>query len=130
MLPSEWRAAGESHFLCLVWPLVGNPEKLVLLPPGPAAKLHANLEDMPLSDVEGSALATAVAGRSYEIKLDGFGRLPIPEAAAKAVGIKDRIRLVGGFTRFDLWNPGRHDTAVARPEFVAQVERGLASRRI
>ena len=130
MLPSEWRALGETRFLLVVWPLVGPAEYLRALPPGSAAKLHAKLEDLPLSDPQGTVLARAVASRSYEISLDRFGRLPIPEPAARAVGIQDKVSLVGEFTRFELWNPDRYAEAMARPENIAQVQQALDSRSI
>ena len=130
LLPKEWREVGDTTFLVMVWPLVGPAEYLSILPPGPAAKLHAKLEDIPLSDTEGTALARTIASRSYEIKLDDYGRLPIPVMAAKAVGIEEKVSLVGVFTRFELWSPERHTAAMSRPEFIAQVEKSLAARSI
>lgn len=130
LLPNEWREVGETDFLCLVWPLIGEPEYIRVLPPRQAEKLYEKLGDLPLSDEEGNALNRAVASHAYDAKLDGVGRLPIPEGAMKAAGIEGRIKLVGGFTRFELWNPDRYAASEARPEFVAKVTQGLASLKI
>lgn len=130
LLPNEWREVGETCFLCLVWPLVGEPEYVRVLPPRQVEKLFEKLNDLPLSDEEGNALNRAVASRAYKASLDKVGRLPIPEEAMRAAGIEGQVRLVGGFTRFELWNPDRYAACQARPEFIAKVTQGLASLKI
>jgi MraZ protein len=130
LIPSDWRSTPITSFLVVAWPLVGPAEYLAVLPPNQAEKLRLSLDSVPLSDDAGTALARALAHRSYEIQLDDYGRLPIPEAAAQDAGIVDSVYLVGGFSRFELWNPDRFEASISRPENVAQVKQGIQSLRI
>ncbi len=127
---NDWRAVGESKFLIVVWPLVRSPEFLQVLPPGPAAKLYSQLGEIPLGNESANVMLRAVTARSYETELDDYGRLPIPEEAAKAVGISGRVMLVGGILRFELWNPDRYRAFMSRSEVIEQVEKSVVAWNI
>jgi MraZ protein len=45
------------------------------------------------------------------VTLDKSGRLCLPEAMAKAVGLDKEAVLVGMFDRFEIWNPERYSIA-------------------
>lgn len=130
LLPTEYREVGETSFLLVVWPLIGTAEYLVVLPPASARRLQTIVQDLPLSDEGGVKLARALASGCYPARVDDYGRLPIPEAAAREVGIDDRLVLVGGFTRFELWNPERYAAVTSQPDYVTQVKQKIAAHVI
>ena len=114
----------------MVWPLIGKPEYLAVLPPAAAQRLYALVQDFPLSDDGSIKLSRALASACYSTSVDNYGRLPIPEAAAREAGIHDRLVLVGGFARFELWNPDRFAAAISQPDYVAKVYQKLEAHII
>jgi MraZ protein len=130
LLPTEFREVGENSFLLVVWPLIGKPQYLAALPPATAQRLHTVVRDFPLSDDSGANLSRSLASACYATSVDNYGRLPIPEAAAREVGINDRLILVGGFTRFELWNPNRFAAVISHPDYVAQVKQKIEAHVI
>jgi DNA-binding transcriptional regulator/RsmH inhibitor MraZ len=125
LLPTEFRIVGETSFLLVAWPLIGKPEFLLALPPASAQKLYTTVLDFPISDGGNLRLSRSLGSACYPSCVDNYGRLPIPEAAAREAGIEDRLILIGGFTRFELWNPDRFAAVVSQPDYTAEVRKKL-----
>jgi len=69
------------------------------------------LKAMPYADTKAQALRRLLASKSDQVTLDKSGRLCLPEAMAKAVGIDKEAVLVGMFDRFEIWSPERYSLA-------------------
>ena len=52
-------------------------------------------------------LSTAIFGDSAMVKLDGDGRIILPETMRSHAQIEDRVTFVGLGSKFQLWEPGR-----------------------
>jgi DNA-binding transcriptional regulator/RsmH inhibitor MraZ len=125
LLPSPWREVGETSFLVVLWPMVGTPSFLRVLPPAHAMKLQSALVDSRLTDPAAMIMARTIGANSIPTQLDSYGRLPIPENAARKVGIKDHVKLVGAVTLFELWNPERYAAQASDPKYIIEVENSL-----
>jgi MraZ protein len=79
-------------------------------------KLVAEIEAMPNSDPRKDVLRRVVGGNSEQVTLDKAGRICLPEAMAKAAGLKDEALLVGMFERFEIWEPARYQNVEAADE--------------
>ena len=63
------------------------------------------LEDLPAFSDERDHLATALFGASEVVKLDGEGRMVLPEVMRAHAGITDQVVFVGLGHKFQLWEP-------------------------
>jgi DNA-binding transcriptional regulator/RsmH inhibitor MraZ len=48
--------------------------------------------------------------------MDTYGRLPLPEEAAKGLGIESEAMLVGRMNKFEVWSPSRYAATLANPD--------------
>ena len=106
--------------MVIVWP-VTTREYLLVLPPSRWEVLARNLQGLSLTD-ERAALVERLIGSSTSMgSLDKYGRLPLPEDAAKAMGIENEAMLVGRMNKFEVWSPARFAATLANPD--AQADR-------
>ena len=116
MLPAEWRAEdGPTDFMVLLWP-ARNPEYLLVLPPARWARVLESLGTASLTNDSAAALERFISSNSYSKSLDSYGRLPLPDEAARAVGIEGDAVLLGRFDKFEIWSPDRLLASEKRPE--------------
>jgi MraZ protein len=110
-IPARWRPAdSEIEFTLILWPNGSEPDVcLHVLPPAEMQGLVQRLRSMPYADAKASALRRLLGSKSATIPLDKAGRLCIPDAMAKAVGIGSDAVLVGLVDRFEIWSPERYD---------------------
>ena len=98
---------------------------------GPRLVRHIRslLEDLsPYSD-EKDQLATALFGESEYLKIDGDGRMIVPERLRLVAGLTDMVSFVGLGDKFQIWQPGKFE--VARQEARSKVRdlRALLGQR-
>jgi MraZ protein len=116
LLPAEWRGEGRSiDFTILAWPMQG-PSYLLVLPPQRWALMRQNLGNISLTNEAAAKAERFISVNSFPRSLDTYGRLPIPDAAAKAVGIEGEAALVGRLDKFEIWDPRRLDANLSDPE--------------
>lgn len=116
LLPSEWRQSGwPKDFTVLLWP-VKDPEYLLVLPPPRWQLLQKNIGNRSLMDEDGAKVERFISINSYPRSLDSYGRLPIPDEAAKDAGISDEAILVGRMDKFEIWSPDRLRANSAKAE--------------
>ncbi len=129
ILPADWRADGSSReFMVIVWPVTSR-EFLLVLPPSRWEVMVRNLQGLSLTD-EQAALVERLIGSSTSVgSLDKYGRLPLPEDAAKAMGIENEAMLVGRMDKFEIWSPARFAAKLANPN-VEVVADALKSMKI
>jgi MraZ protein len=119
-IPAKWRPSGPGIELTLIlWPQHSAGACLRVLPPTQMAKLNADLDAMPNSDPNKVILKRYIGSGSEQVALDKAGRICLPEAMARAAGIKDKAVLVGLLDRFEIWNPDRYENVKAADAVLA-----------
>jgi DNA-binding transcriptional regulator/RsmH inhibitor MraZ len=116
LLPSEWRLEGSAtEFMMLSWPLEG-PTHLLVLPPQRFSLMRQNLAGLSLTNAAAALAERLISFNSFPRSLDAYGRLPLPEAAAKAVGIVGEAVLVGRLDKFEIWSPDGLRAVMEHPD--------------
>lgn len=116
ILPTEWRSkASPKEFIVISWP-IDKPEYLLVLPPARWEMLLRNLEGLSLGDEQAALLERHIGANAFKKQVDTYGRLPLPEAQAKAVGIANDAMLIGRMTKFEVWNPAKFSETLTKPD--------------
>lgn len=112
-VPAKWRPQQPDVELTLIlWPSAGIPDAcLLVLPPEEMAQLVGKLKAMPFADPKAESLRRLLGRKSASATLDKSGRICLPDAMAKAVGIEKEAIFVGLVDRFEIWNPDRWEQA-------------------
>ena len=79
------------------------------------------MEAMSFSDPQAESLRRYLGTNSDDVFLDKGGRICLPEAMAKRVGITGQAVLVGLLDRFQIWSPKNHASVTADDEAVASI---------
>lgn len=113
-IPAKWRPEEEGVELTVIeWPKHQAGTCLRVLPPHKMDQLMADIDAMPNSDPNKVVLKRVIGSKSEQVALDKSGRICLPEAMARAAGIKDEVLLVGLLDRFEIWNPARYENVEA-----------------
>jgi MraZ protein len=116
ILPTEWRSeASPKEFIVIKWP-IDKPEYLLVLPPARWELLLKNLEALSLGDEQAAVLERHIGANAFKKQVDTYGRLPLPEAQAKAVGIDNDAMLIGRMNKFEIWQPAKFNETLAKPD--------------
>lgn len=99
-LPSRFREA----FADGVWLTVGQDRCLYCFPRVEWERRSAEVASFPLSDNDGRAYARLFFGSSDQAKLDGQGRVTIPQRLRDAVGIGKEVMVLGVHDRMEVWD--------------------------
>src|SRR5208337_667057 len=86
-VPFRWRPGEPTEFMVVVWAKHRAGTCLRVLPPKQWAKLMAEIDAMANSDPNKPVLKRRIGSLSTQAKLDGAGRIAIPEDMAAAAGI-------------------------------------------
>ena len=109
-IPAKWRPANPGTELTLVfWPKDKEGPCLRVLPPTAMAKTMQEIDAMPNSDPNKSALKRFVGSGSEQVTLDKAGRICLPETMAKNAGVDKEAVLVGCLDRYEIWSPARYE---------------------
>jgi MraZ protein len=110
-IPAKWRPSqGEMTLTLLLWPRGSVKEACLLaLPPVEWDGLVQKLKVMPYADPQAQTLRRILGTKSDRVSIDKSGRICLPEAMAKAVGIENEAVLVGLLDRFEIWHPDRYE---------------------
>lgn len=119
-IPAKWRPESEGTELTMIlWPKHQAGSCLRVLPPEEMAALMADIDAMPNGDPNKVVLKRFIGSESVQLTVDKAGRIVLPEAMARAAGIKDEAVLVGLLDRFEIWNPARYENVKAADAVVA-----------
>ena len=118
-IPSKWR--GQTTDLVLAqWPSAWEKDScLMVVPRTVLQQMIEKLALRPFSDPDADALRRFLGERSDTVSLDKAGRIVLPDAMAKAVGIGDKVVLVGLLDRFQIWNPDRYQASQGATDALA-----------
>ena len=99
-LPARFREA----FADGVWLTIGQDGCLFVFPRVEWERRSDEVASSPLSDADGRAYSRLFFGSSDEAKLDGQGRVTIPQRLRDAVGINKDVVVLGVRDRMEIWD--------------------------
>jgi MraZ protein len=99
-LPSRFRAA----FADGCWLTMGQDRCLYVFPRAEWERRSEEVGAAPLSDTDGRAYARFFFGSSDEARLDGQGRVTIPQRLREAAGIDKEVVVLGVRERMEIWD--------------------------
>ncbi len=104
-IPARWRFAGdEGADSYLALPQDGH---LLVLPPLEIERLYDKLASKALGDTAAQASIQKLFSQAFSFGCDKQGRVGLPEAMLRSVGIEKEALCVGSLTKFTIWNPAR-----------------------
>jgi MraZ protein len=104
-LPARFREA----FADGCWLTVGQDRCLYVFPRVEWERRSDEVASSPLSDADGRAFARLFFGSSDEVRVDGQGRITIPQRLRDAVGITKDVVVLGVRDRMEIWDRATHD---------------------
>ncbi|MFT3831212.1 MAG: mraZ [Opitutaceae bacterium] len=104
-IPARWRFAGdEGADSYLALPQDGH---LLVLPPLEIERLYDKLASKALGDTAAQASIQKLFSQAFSFGCDKQGRVALPEAMLRTVGIEKEAMCIGSLTKFTIWNPAR-----------------------
>jgi MraZ protein len=104
-LPGRFREA----FADGLWLTIGQDGCLFCFPRAEWQRRSDEVSSSPLSDADGRAYARLFFGSSDEARLDGQGRVTIPQRLRDLVGINKDVVVLGIRDRMEIWDRGAYD---------------------
>jgi MraZ protein len=122
-IPSRWRGDKAEEFLILPEP---QGQFLLVMSPEEFARMSAQAEaNGTLSARDRRVFSRQLHSRAEHGSSDKHGRLVLPEAHCRELGLKGEVALVGGRGRFEIWNSQKwkraHEEETATYQHVANV---------
>ena len=103
-LPAKFREAfGDG-----CWLTVGQDRCLYVFPRAEWERRSAEVTASPLADAVARAYARFFFGSSEEGRMDGQGRITIPQRLREAVGIRKDVVVLGVLDRMEIWDRDEH----------------------
>jgi MraZ protein len=99
-LPARFRET----FADGAWLTIGQDGCLFVFPSAEWQRRSEEVAGFPLSDTAGRAYGRLFFGSSDEAKLDGQGRLTIPQRLRDRVGIRKDVVVLGVRDRMEIWD--------------------------
>ena len=86
------------------WLTIGQDRCLYVFPRAEWERRSDEVASSPLSDADGRAFARLFFGASDEARVDGQGRITIPQRLRDAVGIAKEVVVLGVRDRMEIWD--------------------------
>jgi len=108
-IPAVWRdQVGEPKSL-YVLPGLNNDKCLYVYPAREMASRLEKFRKISIGDKKARMFARLLASSSELIAWDSQGRIRIADELLDQAGIAARVKLIGAWDRFELWNPDEWD---------------------
>jgi len=108
-IPAVWRdQVGEPKSL-YVLPGLNNEKCLYVYPAHEMARRLEKFRKISIGDKKARMFARLLASSSDLIAWDSQGRIRIKDELLSQAGIGPRVKLIGAWDRFELWNPEEWD---------------------
>jgi MraZ protein len=104
-LPARFRET----FADGAWLTIGQDGCLFVFPRAEWERRSDEVAAFPLSDTAGRAYSRLFFGSSDEARIDGQGRLTIPQRLRDRVGIRKDVVVLGVRDRMEIWDRGAFD---------------------
>ncbi len=106
-VPSSWRVAGDDGNYYFAWP---HPEGcIVVYPPHMLDELLEKARGIQQSNVRSKATLRQLFSRAFKFGCDKQGRILLPDALKKRVGINKQVSLVGLGHYFEIWDAAKRE---------------------
>jgi MraZ protein len=104
-LPARFREA----FVDGCWLTIGQDRCLYVFPRAEWERRAKEVRSSPLSNADGRAYSRFFFGSSEEAKLDGQGRVTIPQRLREVAGIQKEVVVLGVRDRMEIWDRETYD---------------------
>lgn len=88
-------------------------------------KISDSIDNLDPFSEERDAFATAILGGSFQLSIDGDGRVIIPENLLKKAKIKTNAIFVGKGSTFEIWEPKAFEIYMANAKKESKEKRNL-----
>lgn len=88
-------------------------------------KISESIDNLDPFSEERDAFATAILGGSFQLSIDGDGRVVIPENLLKKAKIKTTAIFVGKGSTFEIWEPKAFENYMANAKKESKEKRNL-----
>lgn len=88
-------------------------------------KISESIDNLDPFSEERDAFATAVLGGSFQLTIDGDGRVIVPENLLKKAKIKNNAVFVGKGSTFEIWEPKQFEEYMAKAKKEAKDKRNM-----
>ena len=122
-LPARFREAFEQG----LWLTIGQDRCLYCFPRSEWERRAAEVTSSPLADRDGRAFARLFFSSADEARLDGQGRVTVPQRLRDAVGISKEVVVLGVRDRMEIWD--RNEFERYRDAHAAAYENGSLEPR-
>jgi MraZ protein len=99
-LPAKFREAFDEG----LWLTMGQDRCLYCFPRAEWERRSSEVDAFALSDKDGRAFSRLFFSSADEVKLDGQGRVTIPQRLRETVGIKKEVVVLGVRERMEIWD--------------------------
>lgn len=103
-IPAAWLSGGPSGFHAIPAP---SGDCLIVMPPEEFDSIESRIEQSGAPAGERRKAIRQFYGQARAISADNNGRILLPEEQCDSVNLKGEVVLVGGRSRFEIWNAGR-----------------------
>jgi MraZ protein len=104
-LPAKFREAFDEG----LWLTMGQDRCLYCFPRAEWERRSSEVDAFALSDKDGRAFSRLFFSSADEAKLDGQGRVTIPQRLRDAVGIEKEVVVLGVRERMEIWDRGEFE---------------------
>ena len=111
-IPATWLNGGPDEFHAIPGP---SGDCLIVMPPAEFDAIESRIEKSGAPAPERRKAIRQFYGQARAVSADSNGRILLPEEQCDAVKLRGEIVLVGGRSRFEIWNAKRW-TAVSAAE--------------
>ena len=103
-VPAAWLNGGPDEFHAIPSP---SGDCLMVMPPEEFNAWENRFRESPASRDEQRKAIRQFYSRARSVSVDSQGRILLPEEQCEALALNGEIVMVGGRSRFEIWNPKR-----------------------
>jgi MraZ protein len=103
-IPAAWLNGGPDAFHAIPTP---SGDYLIVMPPEEFDSIEGRIQESGKSPAECRKAIRQFYGQARAVSTDAQGRILLPEEQCEAIKLKGEIVLVGGRSRFEIWNTKR-----------------------
>ncbi len=118
-VPACWLDGGEEEFHAIPH---SSGDCLVIMPPGEFASIATTIKESGKSVDEQRRIIRQIYSKARAVSVDSQGRILLPEEQCGMLQLKGNVELVGGHSRFEIWNAKRWAETLAEEEATANEE--------
>jgi len=118
-IPSGWLNEGPQEFHAIPH---SSGDCLVIMPPEEFDSIAATIKASGRSVDEQRRIIRQIYSKARAVSVDSQGRILLPEEQCGALKLKGNVELVGGHSRFEIWNEKRWAEVCTEEEATANEE--------